>query len=63
MNMADMKIDEEKLDKVVGGATNNVSETCKTKLSPCPRCKKDTIFYLYTGGRAVCSECEYEKFM
>ena len=29
----------------------------------CTKCDKDTMFNLYTGGRAICSECGDQIFM
>ncbi len=31
--------------------------------SDCLKCNKETTFEIYSGGRAVCVECGYEKFM
>ena len=60
--MADIngyKPTDEELEKIGGGINTNVP----TRRSECPRCDKETVFYLYTGGRAICSDCGYEKMM
>ena len=60
------KIDDSNLDNVNGGINNTngtAGSNAPTKVSYCPYCKADTVFYLGSGGRAVCKECENEKFM
>ena len=54
------KIDQDILENVTGGTESNV---ISRKKSFCPRCDKDTIFNLYMGGRAICTECNHQKFM
>ncbi|MCR5356201.1 MAG: hypothetical protein K6E63_02235 [Lachnospiraceae bacterium] len=36
---------------------NNIITGQDTKLYYCPVCKKETEFDLFSGGRAICSEC------
>ena len=60
------KIEDSNLDNVNGGInnTNGAGITnVPTKVSYCPKCETNTVFYLYSGGRAICKDCEYEKFM
>lgn len=61
--MKDMKINENELGNVTGGAATGGDEIVQTKKSDCPVCKKETVFHLYMGGRAICDECGKEKFM
>ncbi|MBO4904600.1 MAG: hypothetical protein J5367_05195 [Lachnospiraceae bacterium] len=48
------------LEQVTGGDDNNPTNEPPKKKMYCndPRCKTDRIFYLYSGGRAVCSFCD-----
>ena len=48
------------LDGVIGGAdTGDTKGKTETREMYCddPRCKKTRVFYLGSGGRAVCSFC------
>ena len=49
---AGMELTDDELEKVAGGAggTSSVKHYCDS-------CKKDTLFSLYSGGRAICSVC------
>ena len=35
----------------------------QTRKSDCPVCGVEREFYLYSGGRALCSKCSFEKFL
>ena len=59
VNLKDQKIEEAALEDVTGGQDSQLS----TRKSDCPSCEKETIFILYTGGRAICKECGYQKFL
>lgn len=51
------KMDDDKLDSVVGGKN---AASVPTKICYCPKCKTDREFKLYSGGRAFCSKCNEE---
>ena len=59
MGNIEKKMDDELLNKVSGGTGTPVT----TKKSFCPQCNKETTFNLNSGGRAICQECGYQKFM
>ncbi len=48
--------------KTVAAAGKTVGSG-QTRKALCPKCGIETTFDLYSGGRAVCRECEYETFM
>ncbi len=54
----------EDLDNVIGGAdVGNTKNGLETKEMYCdsPECKTKRLFYLGSGGRAVCSVCHKQK--
>ena len=60
-----MKLEDEALSGVNGGVViqkrANANAGDDTKLLDCPACDKQTVFKLYTGGRAICTICGYQK--
>ncbi|MCR4990707.1 MAG: hypothetical protein K6A38_07590 [Lachnospiraceae bacterium] len=65
------KLKDDELNKVSGGAGTPVNKTGSavdpanclgTKVMKCDKCDADRKFYLFTGGRCVCSECGNEIF-
>ena len=68
MNMEGVMLKDEELEMVSGGVTNTsvngaAGETpLTTKKFNCPKCGVERDFYLYSGGRCVCSKCAYEMF-
>ena len=59
MDSGEKKIKDEELEQINGG-TDTIIQTRRSK---CPRCDAETIFNLYTGGRAICQDCGYEKML
>lgn len=58
-DIKDKALGDKELEQVNGGTETIV----KTRLSKCPGCDKETLFMLYTGGRAICKDCGYEKLL
>ena len=57
------KMNDNELEYVTGGQTvdqQNQQAPKDTKTAPCPVCKEDRVFNLYTGGRAICQTCGKE---
>ena len=48
-------IKDEELEQINGGTSLN--NGVPTKNAWCPKCHKNRKFYIYSGGQAVCSEC------
>ncbi len=59
------KIDEEMLSGVSGGTTDPKTQNVSLgkRKSLCPKCKEEKTFDLFLGGRAICEDCGFEKFM
>ena len=53
---AGMELTDEELESATGG-TGDTSLTVKHM---CENCGKTTQFYVYSGGRAVCSVCGFK---
>ena len=51
---------EEDLEKVTGGAASQTNNYIDTKEYDCPKCGKKRMFYLFSGGRTICSKCSTE---
>ncbi len=56
------ELDKKDLDMVNGGI-NLTGKNARTATSYCKKCKKDTTFNVFMGGRARCSVCNEEKFI
>ena len=60
-----MKLEDGALSGVNGGVVIQKKGTGNavpgdTKKKECPVCDKETVFRLFTGGRAVCTICGYQ---
>ena len=68
MNMEGVMLKDSELEMVSGGVTNETAKTGQTqqpgetKQFLCPGCNGLWDFYIYMGGRCVCSHCGYEMF-
>ena len=55
------KLADDGLEAVSGGvgapAQSQGPQPIDTRKAFCPKQKKETIFNLYSGGRAICQEC------
>ncbi len=57
------KIDDDILETVSGGKDTGTPQPLDTRKAYCPKQKKDTMFNLYSGGRAICQECGEQIMM
>ncbi len=60
------KLTDDGLESVSGGITRTPANTMNTqpkKTEYCPKCETERTFYLYSGGRAICSTCGKEIMM
>ena len=53
-------LSDDELEFAAAGMENGAS-TAKTKELYCNKCKKTTVFRLYSGTRAVCSICKSQQ--
>ena len=53
------KLADDGLEAISGGAAapSQAPQPIDTRKALCPKQKKETIFNLYSGGRAICQEC------
>lgn len=59
--MEKKRLSDDVLYNVSGGKDD--TQVIDEKQSNCPICNKERMFKLYSGGRAICKKCGYEKFM
>ena len=57
------KLADENLESVTGGQTVSTPQVLDTRKAYCPKQKKETMFNLYSGGRAICQECKEQIMM
>ncbi|MCR5688415.1 MAG: hypothetical protein K6G58_10390 [Lachnospiraceae bacterium] len=68
MNMEGVMLKDEELEMVSGGAVGahlrdeQADAPVQTKKLTCPNCGPNTDFYIFSGGRCVCSKCSFELF-
>lgn len=58
-----MKLEDEALSGVNGGVALKSQENgnyISTSEKDCPVCNKKTTYYVYSGGRAICSKCGHK---
>ena len=59
------KLADDSLGAVSGGvgAPESGPKPLDTRKAYCPKQKKETMFNLYSGGRAICQECGEQIMM
>ena len=57
------KLVDDSLASVNGGKAESGPQPLDTRKAYCPKQKKETMFNLYSGGRAICQECGEQIMM
>ena len=57
------KLADDGLGAVSGGTVKGAPQPIDKRKALCPKQKKETMFNLYTGGRAICQECGEQIMM
>ena len=62
-DMTMKKLADDGLEAVSGGTAASAPQPIDTRKALCPKQKKETMFNLYSGGRAICQECGEQIMM